>query len=105
VNIFELHHRGHDVVFATHREYQDKIEALGFEFHRMRPDNTALNDSQEMSRMMDLRTGTEYVTRNWVCANLRATYTDLMNIARNADFIINGEGVRIQQTYFRQVSY
>ncbi len=30
---FELRHRGHDVVFATHREYQDKIKALGFEFH------------------------------------------------------------------------
>jgi UDP:flavonoid glycosyltransferase YjiC (YdhE family) len=23
---FELRHRGHDVVFATHREYQNKIE-------------------------------------------------------------------------------
>lgn len=38
----ELRQRGHDVVFATHKEYQSKIEALGFEFHRMRPDNTAL---------------------------------------------------------------
>ncbi len=90
---FELRHRGHDVVFATHREYQDKIKALGFEFHRMRPDNTALNDPQEMARMMDLQTGTEYVVRNWVCASLRETYTDLMNAAKNSDLIINGEGV------------
>ena len=89
----ELRRRGHDVVFATHREYQQKIEALGFEFHRMRPDNTALSDPQEMARMMDLRKGTEYVVRNWVCANLRETYTDLMNAAQNADLIINGEGV------------
>ncbi len=28
----ELRKRGHDVVFATHQEYQHKIEALGFEF-------------------------------------------------------------------------
>jgi rhamnosyltransferase subunit B len=90
---FELRQRGHDVVFATHREYQDKIKALGFEFHRMRPDNTALNDPQEMARMMDLQTGTEYVVRNWVCASLRETYTDLMSAAKNADLIINGEGV------------
>lgn len=90
---FELRRRGHDVVFATHREYQAKIEALGFEFHRMRPDNTALSDPEEMARMMDLRTGTEYVTRNWVCASLRDTYTDLMGIAQNADLIVNGEGV------------
>lgn len=93
----ELRHRGHDVVFATHREYQHKIEALGFEFHRMQPDNTALNDPQEMARMMDLRTGTEYVVRNWVCARLRETYTDLMNTAQNADLIINGEGVLAAQ--------
>ncbi|HEY9742287.1 MAG TPA: glycosyltransferase [Coleofasciculaceae cyanobacterium] len=89
----ELRKRGHDVVFATHKEYQEKIEALGFEFHRMRPDNTALSDPQEMARMMDLRTGTEYVIQNWVCANLRETYTDLMNTAKDADFIIAGEGV------------
>ena len=75
----ELRKRGHDVVFATHQEYQHKIEALGFEFHRMRPDNTALSDPQEMARMMDLQTGTEYVVRNWVCASLRETHTDLMD--------------------------
>lgn len=89
----ELRKRGHDVVFATHKEYQNKIEALGFEFRQMRPDNTALNDPQEMARMMDLKTGTEYVIKNWVCANLRETYTDLMNSAEDADFIITGEGV------------
>ncbi|NEQ46677.1 MAG: glycosyltransferase family 1 protein [Leptolyngbya sp. SIOISBB] len=43
--------------------------------------------------MMDLRTGTEYVVRNWVCASLRETYMDLMNTAQDADLIINGEGV------------
>ncbi|OYQ62711.1 glycosyl transferase [Pseudanabaena sp. SR411] len=89
----ELRKCGHDVVFATHKEYQDKIEALGFEFRRMCPDNTALNDPQEMARMMDLKTGTEYVIKNWVCANLRETYTDLMDSAEDADFIITGEGV------------
>lgn len=89
----ELRKRGHDVVFATHKEYQRLIAALGFEFHRMRPDNTALSDPQEMARMMDLKTGTEYVIRHWVCASLRETYTDLMHIAKDADFIIAGEGV------------
>lgn len=89
----ELQKRGHDVVFATHKEYLGKIEALGFECHRMRPDNTALGDPHEMARMMDLKTGTEYVIRNWVCANLRETYTDLINCAKDADFIIAGEAV------------
>lgn len=89
----ELRKRGHDVAFATHKEYQSKIEALGFEFHRLRPDNTALSDPQEMARMMDLQKGTEYVIRQWVCPSLRDTYTDLMNCAKNADLIIAGEGV------------
>ena len=89
----ELRRRGHDVVFATHKEYKGKIEALGFEFQRMRPDNRALHDPEEMARMMDLKTGTEYVIKNWVCTNLRDTYRDLIDIGEDADCIIAGEGV------------
>jgi rhamnosyltransferase subunit B len=89
----ELRQRGHDVVFATHQEYQKKIETLGFEFHRMRPDNTALNDPEEMARMMDLQKGTEYVMTQWVLPSLRDTYNDLINCAKDADLIIAGEGV------------
>ncbi|PSF33339.1 glycosyl transferase [Aphanothece hegewaldii CCALA 016] len=89
----ELRYRGHEVVLATHQEYQNKIEALGLNFHHIRPDNTALNDPQEMAKMMDLKTGTEYVIKNWIGANLRETYTDLMDIAKDADFIVAGEGV------------
>jgi len=36
----ELRQRGHDIAFATHKGYQAKIEALGFEFHALRPDGT-----------------------------------------------------------------
>lgn len=89
----ELRRRGHEIVFATHKEYQSKIEALGFEFHRIRPDNKALSDPQEMARMMDGKTGTEYVICHWICANLRDTYTDLINIAQDADLLIASEGV------------
>jgi UDP:flavonoid glycosyltransferase YjiC (YdhE family) len=89
----ELRRRGHGVVFATHQEYRSRIEALKFEFHRLRPDNKALDDPQEMARMMDLKTSTEYIIRNWVLANLHETYTDLTNSAKDADFILAGEGV------------
>ena len=78
----ELRKRGHDLVFATHKEYQAKIEALGFEFVRMRPDHTALSDPQEMAKMMDLQKGTEYVICQWVCPSLKDTYIDLMNCAK-----------------------
>lgn len=89
----ELRQRGHDIVFATHQEYQRKIEELGFEFQRMRPNNTACNDPQEMARAMDLKTGSEYIICKWICPSLRETYSDLMNCAKDADFIFAGEGV------------
>lgn len=89
----ELRQRGHDVVFVTHKEYKSKLEALKFEFHRMRPDFTALNDPEEMARMMDMKTGQEYMVRQWVNPNLHAMYTDLLDVAQGADFIFSGEGV------------
>jgi rhamnosyltransferase subunit B len=89
----ELRQRGHDVVFVTHQVYQSKLEALGFEFHPMRPDFTAMNDPQEMARMMDLKTGQEYMVRQWVNPSLREMYTDLLAVAQGADLIFSGEGV------------
>ncbi|MEM9507982.1 MAG: glycosyltransferase [Cyanobacteria bacterium P01_E01_bin.35] len=89
----ELRKRGHKLIFATHQEYQAKIEALGFKFYRIRPDNTALNDPDEMAQMMDLKRGTEYVIRNWICASLHETYADLISCCQDADLIIAGEGV------------
>ncbi len=85
--------RGHNVIFATHKEYCRKIESLGFEFHALRPNNTAVEDAEIMARMMDPKKGTEYVIRDWVFAHLRDTYTDLMNIALSADFMVAGDGV------------
>ncbi len=89
----ELRQRGHDVVFVTHQVYQSRLEALEFEFHPMRPDFTAMNDPQEMARMMDLKTGQEYMVRQWANPSLREMYTDLLNVASGADFIFSGEGV------------
>lgn len=89
----ELKQRGHDVVFVTHEVYQSKLQALGFEFHAMRPDFTAMTDPQEMARMMDLKTGQEYMVRQWANPHLREMYTDLLNVAKSSDFIFSGEGV------------
>jgi rhamnosyltransferase subunit B len=85
----ELRQRGHVVIFATHKGYQAKIEALGFEFHAMRPDGT--EDGIDLARMTDPKTGSEYVIREWLMPNLQGTYTDLMDVAEGADYIIAGE--------------
>jgi rhamnosyltransferase subunit B len=85
----ELRKRGHNVVFATQNVYQAKIKALGFEFKEMRPH--AIDDPAELARIIDVKKGVEYFIRQWLLPNLRATYTDLMDIAKGADFIISGE--------------
>jgi rhamnosyltransferase subunit B len=87
----ELRQRGHDIIFATHQTYQAKIQALGFEFHRLRPDLPGADEPQIMAQMMDLKTGSEYIIRKWVMPNLRDTYEDLMASAKDADFIVSGE--------------
>jgi rhamnosyltransferase subunit B len=87
----ELRQRGHDIVFATMKEYRAIIEPLGFEFHPMRPDGIPINNPEEIAKMTDLKTGSEYVVRKWLLPNLRDTYTDLLDSAKDADFIIAGD--------------
>lgn len=87
-----LRERGHTVVIASHQEYRGKVEALGFEFHPIRPRNEALNEPEKMALLMDAKKGTERVIRA-VCAKLPETYSDLMAAAQNADFIVVGEVV------------
>ena len=78
---------------ATHQEYQHKVEALGFPFHRLRPNNHALHDAAEMAKMMNSKSGTDYIFTQWLLPSLRDTYTDLLNASQGADLIISGEGV------------
>jgi rhamnosyltransferase subunit B len=66
-----LRDRGHQIVFATFETYRQAIEPLGFEFYSTRP--MALEDEDSMATMMDLRTGTEKVLRDYVFANIRDT--------------------------------
>ncbi len=47
-----------------------------------------MNDPQEMARMMDLKTGQEYMVRQRANPNLREMYTDLLTVASGADFIL-----------------
>jgi rhamnosyltransferase subunit B len=87
----ELRQRGYDIIFATMKEYGAIIEPLGFEFHPMRPDGTPVNNPEEIAKMTDLKTGSEYVVRNWLLPNLRDTYTDLLDSAKDADLIVAGD--------------
>jgi rhamnosyltransferase subunit B len=87
----ELRDRGHDIVFATVKDYRSRIEAIGFEFHSIRPDYVTINDKEMMEMMMDLRKGPERVVRDYILANVRDTYTDLLQAAQGADLIVSSE--------------
>jgi UDP:flavonoid glycosyltransferase YjiC (YdhE family) len=86
-----LRDRGHDIVFATIKDYRTSLESVGFKFHSIRPDHIAMDDPKMLALMMDIKKGTERVIRDYLLANLRLTYTDLMDAAQNADFIVANE--------------
>ena len=88
-----LRDRGHDIVFATVKDYRTKIESLGLEFQPIRPDHIAMNDSKMLELMMDLNKGTERVVRDYLLANLRETYTELKNAAQTANLIVAHETI------------
>ncbi|MEX0272360.1 glycosyltransferase [Leptolyngbyaceae cyanobacterium UHCC 1019] len=89
----ELRDRGHQVIFVTSKQYCERIEFLGFEFHRLRPDYISPDDPQMLALMMDTRRGTERLLRDYIFANIRDTYTDLLEASQGADFLIVGEVV------------
>jgi rhamnosyltransferase subunit B len=86
----ELHHRGHSVAIASHREYGPKVEALGLKFHPIAPENSAISSPEDLAKAMDLKTGTEYLIRHWVLAALPETYRQLSIICKDADLIVAG---------------
>lgn len=88
-----LRARGHDIVFATIKYYQTKIESLGFKFHAIRPDHVKLDDPEWMALIMDPQKGTERVIRDYLLANLRQTYTDLMEAAQDIDLLVAHEAI------------
>ena len=81
--------RGHEAVIATTPNYREKVEALGIEFHAVRPDiSEAVRDPETMRRLMDLRKGTEVVVREMVMPHLRDTYDDLAAACDGADVVV-----------------
>src|SRR5262245_62169627 len=70
-----LQARSHEAVTATSGYYQQKIEALGLGFRAVRPDHHDPEaDPELMRRIMDRRTGSEFVIRQLMMSVLRESY-------------------------------
>ena len=74
----ELRARGHQAVIAANGAHRRPVEAEGVAFHPVRPDVLDFGDERAlMKKVMDLRKGPEFVIRQLLMPNLRASYEDL----------------------------
>ena len=89
----ELRKRGHKIVINSIEVYREKIDALEFEFHPLRPDVNPENDRELAREIMDAKTGTEKLLKEILLPNIRPMYEDLMKAVRGADLLITGEVV------------
>jgi UDP:flavonoid glycosyltransferase YjiC (YdhE family) len=87
----ELKARGHSPVIATSEVYREKMDALGLELHRVRPDLPSYDEPEELSRLaaelMEPMGGTEKVIE-LLTPNLREVYEDLDAVVANADLLL-----------------
>jgi rhamnosyltransferase subunit B len=79
---------GHLPVLAMPAFYREMAEREGLEFRAVRPDVDPSN-REVVRRIMDARTGTEYIVREIIIRSLAATYEDLVAAADGADLIVS----------------
>jgi UDP:flavonoid glycosyltransferase YjiC (YdhE family) len=87
----ELKARGHVPVIATSEVYREKMEALGLEFHPVRPVMPSYDQPDEIGKLieevMEASDGSEKVM-NLLLPYLREIYDDLNAAAEGADLIL-----------------
>lgn len=88
----ELKARGHEPVLATSEVYRDKIEGEGIAFAPVRPDAPDPAEPEAMAeiiaRVMDAKTGSEYLFTDLVMPPLRESYQDLRRAITGADLLV-----------------
>ena len=87
----ELRARGHVPVIATSEVYREKMDALGLEFHPVRPEMPSYDQPEELGKMvarvMGQRDGPEHVI-GLLLPYLRDIYADLDAATEGADLIL-----------------
>ena len=86
-----LRARGHDPVLAMPAFYRDMVEREGLGFDAIRP-NVDPTDRETVARIMDARTGTEFIMKELILPSLRHTFADLREVARGADLLVSHPG-------------
>ena len=86
----ELQHRGHNVTIAATPYYRSKVEQCGIAFKPLRPDWDPTRGDL-VAQCENMRRGPEVLLRKLVLPHIADTYADLIEPAREADFMITGE--------------
>jgi rhamnosyltransferase subunit B len=87
----ELKKRGHEVVFATSQVYHRRLANLGFSPRSLRPDTLRPDDTETLSRLMDLRDGPSRLFRDFIFPDIKNSYEDISLLAQGVDAILVGE--------------
>jgi len=86
----ELRSRGHLPVLATMEFYREKIEHAGFEFAPVRPNIPQPREQDEglIEKIMEPRTGPQFLMEKIVYPAVRDAYQDLLVAIKGADVLI-----------------
>jgi UDP:flavonoid glycosyltransferase YjiC (YdhE family) len=88
----ELKRRGHRPVIATTELYREKVEPLGLELHRVRPDMPSYDEPEKVSAMIEsvvnTRTGPETLLKDFILPYQREMYEDLLAAVEGADLLL-----------------
>src|SRR5205807_1168446 len=72
-----LQARGHQPVIATSGYHRERVERQGIAFFPVRPDLLGLEDQPELfAKLMDRKTGTEFIFKQIFMPNLRDGFDD-----------------------------
>lgn len=88
-----LQARGHDVVLATSEFYREKVEGAGLAFSPLHRPLASPDDPHMLQRVLDSRSGPEYLIRTLLLPHLEGMYEDMLRVTEGADFLISGEVV------------
>ncbi len=83
-----LQAKGHQVSIGTSEAYRTRVEKVGLGFIPIRP-NFDPNDPVLLAKVMDSKTGTQYVFKELTLPYLRETYADLTQAVSKADVLIS----------------
>ena len=87
----EMKARGMEPVIATGEFYRAKIEALGIEFHPVRPRLPELGTpeaAEVVEKVVDPQRGAEYLFKELLVPAVRDSYEDLQAAIRGADLLV-----------------